>query len=64
MEPGIGTEINADSIRDGLFGHKRAYLAWLDQVFAKHSNQISENCFSGGLRIDYAMLSRYSIKKQ
>jgi len=62
IEPGIGTETNADSIGDGLLGHERAYLAWLDQVFAKYPELIIENCSSGGLRIDYAMLSRYSIQ--
>ena len=30
IEPGIGTELNADSVGDGLLGHERAYLAWLD----------------------------------
>lgn len=62
IEPGIGTEINADSFGDGLLGHERAYLAWLDGVFARHKELIIENCSSGGLRMDYAMLSRYSIQ--
>ncbi len=62
IEPGIGTEINCDSIGDGLLGHQRAYLEWLDNVFARHPELIIENCSSGGLRMDYAMLSRYSIQ--
>ncbi len=62
IEPGIGTELNADSVGDGLLGHERAYLAWLDSVFARYPDLIIENCSSGGLRIDYAMLSRYSIQ--
>lgn len=62
IEPGIGTEIAADSFGDGLLGHERAYLAWLDGVFRRHPDLIIENCSSGGLRIDYAMLSRYSIQ--
>ncbi len=62
IEPGIGTEINADSVGDGLLGHERAYLAWLDSVFMKYPDLIIENCSSGGLRIDYAMLQRYSIQ--
>lgn len=62
LEPGIGTEINADSVGDGLLGHERAYLAWLDSIFAKYPDLIIENCSSGGLRIDYAMLSRHSIQ--
>jgi alpha-galactosidase len=62
IEPGIGTELNADSVGDGLLGHERAYLAWLDQVFLKYPDLIIENCSSGGLRIDYAMLKRHSIQ--
>lgn len=62
IEPGIGTELNADSFGDGLLGHNRAYLAWLDGIFAKYPELIIENCSSGGLRMDYAMLSRYSIQ--
>jgi len=62
IEPGIGTELNADSFGDGLLEHNRAYLAWLDEIFRKYPNLIIENCSSGGLRMDYAMLSRYSIQ--
>jgi alpha-galactosidase len=62
IEPGIGTEREADSAGDGLLSHERAYLAWLDGVFARYPDLIIENCSSGGLRIDYAMLSRYSIQ--
>ncbi len=62
IEPGIGTELYADSCGDGLLGHNRAYLAWLDGIFKKYPDLIIENCSSGGLRMDYAMLSRYSIQ--
>lgn len=62
IEPGIGTELHADSVGDGLLEHERAYLAWLDQVFERYPELIIENCSSGGLRMDYAMLSRYSIQ--
>lgn len=62
IEPGIGTEILTDSVGDGLLEHERAYLAWLDGLFLKYPDLIIENCSSGGLRIDYAMLSRYSIQ--
>lgn len=62
IEPGIGTEYNSDSVGDGLLGHERAYLAWLDSIFKKYPKLIIENCSSGGLRMDYALLSRYSIQ--
>ncbi|MCR5106686.1 MAG: alpha-galactosidase [Lachnospiraceae bacterium] len=62
IEPGIGTELYADSVGDGLLGHERAYLEWLDMIFEKYPGLVIENCSSGGLRIDYALLARYSIQ--
>lgn len=62
INAGIGTEINADSFGDGLLQHNRAYLAWLDGVFARYPDLVIENCGSGGMRMDYAMLSRHSIQ--
>lgn len=62
IEPGIGTEINADSVGDGLLAHERAYLSWLDDVFERYPELVIENCSSGGMRIDYAMLARHSIQ--
>lgn len=62
IEPGIGTEYQAENPGDGLLEHERAYLKWLDGIFEKYPELIIENCSSGGLRMDYAMLSRYSIQ--
>lgn len=62
IEPGIGTEIAADSFGDGLLAHERAYLNWLDGIFARYPELIIENCSSGGMRMDYAMLKRHSIQ--
>lgn len=62
IEPGIGTELGAESVGQGMLEHEKAYLAWLDGVFAKYPELVIENCSSGGLRIDYALLSRYSIQ--
>ncbi|MCD7821948.1 MAG: alpha-galactosidase [Clostridiales bacterium] len=62
IEPGIGTEVRADSVGDGLLQHERAYLRWLEGVFDRYPGLVIENCSSGGLRMDYAMLSRYSIQ--
>ena len=62
IEPGIGTEYQADSFGDGLLQHERAYLKWLDDVFARYPDLVIENCSSGGQRMDYAMLKRYSIQ--
>ena len=62
IEPGIGTELYADSVGDGMLEHERAYLSWLDSLFRRHPELIIENCSSGGLRMDYGMLSRCSIQ--
>ena len=62
IEPGIGTELYADSVGDGMLEHERAYLSWLDGLFRRHPELIIENCSSGGLRMDYGMLSRCSIQ--
>ncbi|MDQ0191822.1 alpha-galactosidase [Paenibacillus wynnii] len=62
INAGIGTETDADSFGDGLLKHNRAYLAWLDSIFVRYPNLVIENCSSGGMRMDYAMLSRHSIQ--
>lgn len=62
INAGIGTELDADSTGDGLLGHNRAYLEWLDHIFAKWPELIIENCGSGGMRINDALLSRHSIQ--
>lgn len=62
INAGIGTETDADSCGDGLLQHNRAYLNWLDSIFARYPDLVIENCSSGGMRMDYAMLSRHSIQ--
>ncbi len=59
---GIGSDINSDSISDGLLQHNRAYINWLDELFSKYPDLIIENCGSGGMRHDYQMLARHSIQ--
>ncbi|MGN0405806.1 MAG: glycoside hydrolase family 36 protein, partial [Bariatricus sp.] len=62
IEPGIGTELYAESCGEGMLEHERSYLAWLDSLWEKYPDLIIENCSSGGLRMDYALLSRCSIQ--
>ena len=45
-----------------MLEHERVYLKWLEGVWMRYPDLIIENCSSGGLRMDYAMLSRYSIQ--
>ncbi|MCC2683922.1 MAG: hypothetical protein K0R75_821 [Paenibacillaceae bacterium] len=62
INAGSGTIVGADSFGDGLLQHNRAYLAWLDSLFARYPGLVIENCGSGGMRMDYAMLEKHSIQ--
>ncbi|MDD3335637.1 MAG: alpha-galactosidase [Eubacteriales bacterium] len=62
INPGPGTDHASDSSGDGLLMHTRAYLQWLDEVFARYPDLVIENCSSGGMRMEYSHLSRYSIQ--
>lgn len=62
VEAGVGTEVDADSFGDGLLQHNRAYLSWLDEIRQKYPSLIWENCSSGGMRMDYALLTRSHLQ--
>jgi alpha-galactosidase len=57
-----GTELNADSFGRGLLEHNRAVLAWLESILKRYHGLTIENCGSGGVRMDYAMLSRLQLQ--
>lgn len=61
VNPGPGTDIGG-SPGAGLLGHERALLDWLDGVLDRHPGLVLENCASGGMRSDYAMLSRLQLQ--
>ncbi|MFI5896668.1 glycoside hydrolase family 36 protein [Actinoplanes sp. NPDC051513] len=62
IDPGAGTDLEAGSVGAGLLGHNRAHLAWLDALLDRHPGLILENCASGGMRADYALLSRMQLQ--
>jgi alpha-galactosidase len=62
IDPGAGTDLNAGSAGAGLLAHNRAHLAWLDRLLDRHPGLTLENCASGGMRADYAMLSRLQLQ--
>ena len=62
INAGVGTQRESDSAGEGLLAHNRAYLAWLDRVFARYPELVMENCSSGGMRMEYSLLSRHSIQ--
>ncbi|WP_416394500.1 MULTISPECIES: glycoside hydrolase family 36 protein [unclassified Curtobacterium] len=46
----------------GMLEHQRALLAWLDDVQARYPQLLIENCASGAMRADFAMLSRLHMQ--
>jgi alpha-galactosidase len=62
IDAGVGTETDADSFGDGLLQHNRAYIKWIDSIFERYPDLIIENCGSGGMRMEYSLLSRHSIQ--
>jgi alpha-galactosidase len=62
INPGVGTDLAADSPGAGLLAHNRAHLVWLDAIIRRHPGLILENCASGAMRMDYALLSRLHLQ--
>lgn len=60
--PGAGTDVDTDSVGEGLLEHCRAVQQWIEQIRAKHPDVMIENCGSGAMRADYAMLSRLDMQ--
>ena len=61
INPGSGTDAGGVTPGVGLLGHNRAYLDWLDGVLDRHPGLVIESCSSGGMRTDYAQLSRAQL---
>ncbi|TXK40984.1 alpha-galactosidase [Nonomuraea sp. C10] len=62
INPGAGTDLGATSAGAGLLAHNRAHLAWLESVLDRHPRLVLENCGSGAMRMDYAMLARLNLQ--
>ena len=59
---GAGTDLDAPSPGAGLLEHNRAHLRWLEGTLERHPDLMIENCASGAMRMDYAMLSRLHLQ--
>lgn len=57
----VGTDVDAISFGEGLESAARAYLNWIDSLRTRFKNVLFETCSSGGMRMDYATLSHFSI---
>ncbi|MGP3911522.1 alpha-galactosidase [Nonomuraea sp. 10N515B] len=62
INPGAGTDRDATSVGAGLLAHNRAHLAWLEGVLDRHPHLVLENCGSGAMRMDYALLTRMQLQ--
>ena len=62
VTPGAGTDLDAFSVGDGLLQQNRAQLAWLSGVRDRHPELVIENCSSGAMRMDYALLSLLELQ--
>lgn len=58
---GIGTDKDADSLGDGLILAQKAFFDWVDEMTARFPNVIFEGCASGGMRMDHASASHFSL---
>ncbi|MFG3340716.1 alpha-galactosidase [Glycomyces sp. NPDC048151] len=57
VNSGVGTDVDAVAPGAGLLGHTRAFREWLLAAQARHPEVLFENCASGGMRMDYHLLS-------
>nr|WP_166606229.1 glycoside hydrolase family 36 protein [Kineococcus siccus] len=57
VNPGAGTDRGGVSPGAGLLRHHRAHLDWLTGVLDRHPELVLENCSSGAMRADRALLS-------
>ncbi|PSK97865.1 alpha-galactosidase [Haloactinopolyspora alba] len=62
INPGAGTDAKDGSAGAGLMEHNRAHLRWLEGVLDRHPGLVLENCGSGAMRMDYAMLARLQLQ--
>ena len=62
VTPGSGPDTNASGPGEGLLGHTRAHLAWVEALRARYPEIILEACSSGAQRMDAAILSRYDLQ--
>ena len=63
VDPGLGCDRpdHGHGAGSGLYEHVRGYYGFLDDLRARHPEVLLENCSSGGLRIDLAMLSHLHV---
>ncbi|MBQ8747951.1 MAG: alpha-galactosidase [Clostridia bacterium] len=58
---GVGCDRAADSLGDGLEQQGKAFLSWIDGLREKYPHVVFEACAAGGMRMDYATMSHFSL---
>lgn len=58
----VGSDLSSDSFSDGLLQHCQAYMEWITGIMEDYPELVIENCGSGGMRHDYAMLAQHPIQ--
>lgn len=61
QEPGVGTDLNANSFGEGLELCAKAFFDWIESMKKRFPNVIFEGCSSGGNRLDYKTLRTFSL---
>jgi alpha-galactosidase len=62
VTPGAGTDFQAFSVGAGLLGHNRAHLRWVIDLRRRYPHIVLENCSSGAMRADFAMLELFDLQ--
>ena len=57
QDVGVGTDVDSDSVGDGLEQHLKAYVDWVQALRARYPEVMLEGCASGGQRMDPRTLS-------
>lgn len=57
VNSGVGTDVDTGGPGAGLLGHTRAFRDWLSDAQTRHPEVLFESCSSGGMRMDYNLLS-------
>ncbi|HWD82295.1 MAG TPA: alpha-galactosidase, partial [Kribbella sp.] len=62
IRAGVGSDSVAAGAGHGLLRHNLAYLQWVDSLRQRHPGLMLENCASGGMRQDFATVSRFDLQ--
>ena len=62
IDPGAGTDIDADSPAAGLLGHARAHRQWLEDARVRHPSVLFENCAAGAMRMDAGLIALSEVQ--